>query len=178
MVSIKVMILYNSSLSVQQSITGVHIYLCLSVCAVMHKQRMLMRQLHSKQHSRQSMPSRHSMGRAIWCRPRHLPPALALAVALGGRLVPLGTMRTGTEASALPPASLPTNLQDSSLPPLNPPPPPPPSGPMTECSCITAVCITRGSRLHSTCITAFCSQQKPLQPQCPFLSRILHVLSV
>lgn len=104
MVSIKVMILFKSSCSLQNTTTGLHIYLCLSLCAVMRKQRMLMRQLLFKQHSmhsRQSMPSRHSMCRALWCRPRHLPPALALAVALGGPPAPLGTMRTGTEASAL-----------------------------------------------------------------------------
>ena len=40
------------------------------------------------------------MGRSLWRRPRPLPPTLGLAMPPEGPLPPLGTMRTGTEASA------------------------------------------------------------------------------
>ena len=64
----------------------------------MCKQLMLRLQLRFKQHSRHS---RRSMGRALWRRPRPLPPTLVLAVPPEGPLLPLRLMRTGTEASVL-----------------------------------------------------------------------------
>ena len=73
-----------------------HMTLCLAVMQRMHRH-----QLHFKHRSMHSTRSRRSMGRASWCRPRPLPPTLVLATPPEGPLLPLGSMKTGTEASVL-----------------------------------------------------------------------------